>query len=93
MDTLISNLTGYVEAKVELIKIEVQRDVASGIAKAIAYLIIAFVFGMMLLLLSVGIALLLAERFGNFWGFGIVSAVYLITGIVLYTRREAIIRD
>jgi len=93
LDQLIENLTGYVESKVELIKVDVRQDVTDGIAAAITYLIIAFVFAMVLLLLSVGIALVLAQRFGNFWGFGIVAAFYLVAGIILYSRREAMTRD
>src|SRR5688572_10241369 len=44
VDSLLGNLTGYVETRVELLKIEVKEDVAKGLAQAVSYLFIAFVF-------------------------------------------------
>jgi hypothetical protein len=93
LDTLIENLTGYVETKVELIKVEVKQDIRGAIANAITYLIIAFVFAMVLLLLSIGTAMVLAQRLGNFWGFGIVAAFYLVAGIILFARREPMSKE
>lgn len=92
LDNLISNLTGYVETKVELIKVEVRDDVISGLAKAITYLIISFVFAMVLLLLSIGLAFVLAERIGTFWGFGIVGGIYLVLGVILFFSRQSMTR-
>jgi hypothetical protein len=93
LDNLIANLTGYVETKVQLVKVEVKQDVNSGIARAITYLIIAFVFAMVLLLLSFGIALILARQLGSFWGFSIVAGFYLLTGIVLLALRESLTKS
>lgn len=88
IDSLISNLTGFVETKVELLKIEVKEDLAKGLAKAVPYLMVAFVLSLFLIFLSIGLALLLAERLGNFAGFSIVAGVYLIIGVILWFSRE-----
>lgn len=90
LDHLIENLTGYVETKVALIKVEVKQEMAEGLGKAITYMIIAFAFAMMLLFISIGIALVLAARFGNLTGFGIVAFFYLVVGIVLVANRETL---
>ena len=88
LDNLIEHLTGFVETKVEILKVEVKQDIASGLSKAISYLIIAFVFSMVLLFASLGLAVVLSAKLGLFWGYGIVGAVYLIVGIVLLAVRE-----
>jgi hypothetical protein len=92
LDTLIANLTGYVEAKVELVKVEAKKEVAAGTSRAITYLLIAFVFGMVLFFLSFGIAIVLSDVLGKFAGYGIIALVYLITGLILVARRERIIK-
>ena len=91
LDQLVSNLTGYVETKVELIKVEVRQDVQKGISQAIVYLLIAFVFALVILFFSLGVAIALANAIGPMGGYGIVAAVYLIVGIVLYAKREILI--
>lgn len=91
LDNLISNLTGYVETKVELVKVEVKEEVTKGISQAVVYLLIAFVFAMVLNLLSFGIAIALSNRIGPLAGFGAVAAVYVVAGIVLVNKRQEII--
>jgi hypothetical protein len=90
LDNLVSNLTGYLETKVELLKVEIKEDLATGLGKAINYLIIAFVFAMVLLFLSLGIAIVLEEMLGSFLGFGIVALFYTIVGIVLLLNKETL---
>ncbi|MGC1243033.1 MAG: phage holin family protein [Chryseosolibacter sp.] len=92
VDSLLSNLTGYVETRVELLKVEVKEDLSKGLAQAVAYLFIAFILALFLTFFSIGIALLLGKSLGNFAGFSIVAAVYLITGIILWFSREKIIQ-
>jgi uncharacterized membrane protein YqjE len=90
LDNLIANLTGYVETKVELVKVELKEDLASGIGTAINYLILAFVFALVILFVSTGTALVLAEKVGNFYGFGIVAAFYLVIGLILLANRKTL---
>ncbi len=91
IDNLISNLTGYVETRVELIKIELKEELAKSLAKAVAFLLIAFIAALFIIFISIAGALQLAESLGNFAGFSIVAAVYLITGIILWFSREKLI--
>jgi hypothetical protein len=88
LDNLIANLTGYVETKVELLKVEAKEELAEGLGAAINYLILAFVFALVILFISLGVAIELAERFGSFWGFGIVALFYLIIGVALLLNRK-----
>jgi uncharacterized membrane protein YqjE len=90
VDNLISNLTGYIETKVELIKVEAREDLAEGLGKAATYLIILFVFSLVVLFLSLGVAVALANVVGDFWGYGIVAGFYLMIGIVLFAKRDSL---
>jgi hypothetical protein len=91
LDNLISNLTGLVETKIELLKVEVKEDIVSGLAKGVIYFLLAFVFGLVILLISLGIAVLLAEEIGALGGYGIVAVFYLIIGLILMAKREDLI--
>ena len=91
VDSLLSNLTGYVETRVELLKIEVKEDVAKGLAQAVTYLFIAFIMALFLTFVSIAVALLLGERLGNIAGFSIVGLIYLVAGLILWSLREKLI--
>jgi uncharacterized membrane protein YqjE len=91
LDNLISNLTGLVETKIELLKVEVREDFAKGLAKGIYYFILAFVFGLVILFVSFGVAVLLSEKIGVLGGYGIVAAFSLIVGLILLSKRENLI--
>lgn len=91
VDSLLSNLTGYVETRVELLKVEVKEDLSKGLAQAVAYLFIWFIVALFLTFFSIGIALLLGNSLGNVAGFAIVAAVYLIAGLTLWFSREKLI--
>lgn len=91
IDNLISNLTGYVETKVELLKIEVKEELAKSLAKAVAYLLIAFILAVFIIFISIGVALWIGGTLGNFAGFAIVAGVYLVTGLILWFSREKLI--
>jgi hypothetical protein len=91
VDSLLSNLTGYVETRVELLKIEVKEDVAKGLAKAIAYLFLAFIAALFITFVSIAAALLISQRLGNFAGFSIIALAYLLMGVILWLSRERLI--
>ena len=91
VDNLLSNLTGYLETRVELLKLEVKEDLAASLAIAVTFLFIAFVLALFLTCISIGIALLLSLRWGNFAGFSIVGLAYLITGLSLWFSRVRLI--
>lgn len=93
IDSLLSNLTGYVESRVDLLKVEVREDLAKALAQAITYLFIAFILALFLTFVSIAVALLLSTRLGNFAGFSIVGAVYLLTGIILWFSRGKLISN
>ena len=91
LDTIIENLTGLVETRIELLKVEARENIAKALAQAVAYLFITFLFVLFIAFLSIAIALVLSERLGNFAGFWIVGGLYLILGLILWFSRDRII--
>lgn len=91
VDNFVKNLQGYVESRVELLKIEAKEEVAKGMAYAVLYLCMAFVFALFITFLSIAVALVLATLWGNFAGFSIVGGVWLIVGVILWFSRDALL--
>lgn len=90
LDSMASNLTGYVEARMELLKIEIKEDVARGVSKVVVFVVLAFAFMLFIFFISVGLAYWIGESLGAPAGFAIVSAVYLLIAIILFVKRDDI---
>ena len=90
MDTLIENITGYVEARIELMKIEMKEEVAKGLAKAFVFIVITAVLTLFVLLISMAVAYKIGEAVGTFGGFAIVAGFYLLIGVMLFLFRDSI---
>lgn len=91
VDSLLNNLSGYVETKIELLKIEVKEDLAKSLSKVILYFLITFMFALFITFISIAVALVLSANLGTFAGFSIVSIFYLLIGFILLLSREKII--
>jgi uncharacterized membrane protein YqjE len=90
MDSLIEHMTGFVETRIELLKIEMKEELAKTLSKALVYIVI---FGMVLLfilLISVAGAYKIAESVGTSGGFTIVASIYLLVGLIIYAFRNSI---
>ena len=91
LDNLISNLSGYVETKAELIKIEIREDMSRILSQGIVVITTIFFGLIFLLFFSVGLAQYLNTFFeDSFVGFFLVSAVYLIAFIAFLVFRKTI---
>lgn len=90
LDTLIENLTGYVETRIELTKIEIKEDLAKGLAKVGVFALIGAVLALFIILISVAVAYLLAKSVGTFGGFAIVAGFYLLLALLLFAFKDAI---
>ena len=90
VDSLIHNLTDYIETRIALIKADVKDDVMKAMRAGIIYGAIAILGFFFALFLSLTIALALNALLDSwFWGFAIVTGVYLITLVVLYSLRNS----
>jgi uncharacterized membrane protein YqjE len=87
LDGIMSNLTGYIEARIELMKVEIKEDIAKALAKAVVYALIGFVATLFILFISMAIAYKIGEATSFFIGFMIVAAFYVLLGLVLWFVR------
>jgi hypothetical protein len=91
LDNLVSSLTGYVEARIELLKSEIREDVSKAIAKSlvtVAMLLLAFMF---LIFFSIGLAYFFNRFFDETYaGFWAVAGMYGIIFLLLLLFRKSI---
>jgi hypothetical protein len=91
LDGLIDNISGYVDARVKLLKIEVREDVAKVITRGLVFAVLFLIGFMFVVFLSIGIALILNQYFTNdFVGFLIVSGFYLFVFLVAVIMRKQV---
>src|SRR5688572_22397054 len=88
LDGIMSNLTGYIEARIELMKVEIKEDVAKALSKAVVFAILGFIATLFILFISMAVAYKIAEVTSLFTGFLVVAGFYLITGSILWFIRD-----
>jgi uncharacterized membrane protein YqjE len=93
VDSFINNLTGYLETRIELLKVEAKEELSKGLSNVLVFLLLAFVFALVIVFFSVAIALVIGEYLGNRSGFAIVGGIYLVLGIVLAVKRNSLIQS
>lgn len=93
LDGLVSNLTGYFEGRIELMKYEMKEDLARGLAKVSVLMLAALLFTFFLIFISVAVAFKLSESMGEFNGFGIVAAFYLLLLVGIVVFRNSISKN
>lgn len=89
IESLVQKSNEYVETRLELFKLKLvdkTTQVASAIASGLVLFIIAFI---VFVVFNIGLALLIGDLVGkSYWGFFILAAIYVLTGLVLYSSRE-----
>ena len=89
-DSLIHNLTDYLETRIALVKAEVKDDIMKAMRAAMIFGAIAVLGLFFLLFLSLTAALALnAALDSGFWGFAIITGLYLIILLVLFSLRNS----
>jgi uncharacterized membrane protein YqjE len=92
LNDIASNLTGYIETRMELLKIEIREDIAKGMSRVIVFILMAFVFTLFVFFVSMAAAYKLGEFAGQFGGFAIIAGIYLLVALVLFLARERLTR-
>jgi hypothetical protein len=92
IERLTDSLKKYVSINYELISLQATERSATVISRLVRNMIIGQIAILFLLFFSICVSFFISEYIGNnYAGFGIVSAFYLVTGIVLIlTRKNAI---
>jgi hypothetical protein len=84
-DSMIGNLMGYIDTRIDLVKLEVQMKLKSGMVSLLHAIVLGFAAFMAVIFLNIFIALVLNDLLDStFWGFGIVTLFYLILLVILF---------
>ncbi len=90
LDNLVDNASGYVEARLELYKMEIREDVAKVLSRAIIYMTIGFFGFLLLIFFSIGLAYFLNQYFAETYvGFWIVSGIYGLAFLIFLVFRKS----
>jgi uncharacterized membrane protein YqjE len=93
LDTLISNLSGYVEARVELVKIEIRDEVAVVLSRGLMLMLIFMVGFLCLLFAMLGLAQYLnAILESAYAGYLIVALFFGLVLLILLISRKGFFR-
>lgn len=90
LDGLIGNLTGYIETRMELVKMEMREEIAKAVARLSVLVVVLAALSLFILFFSVSIALLIGEQLGFFEGFAIVAGFYLLITLAMITLRSSV---
>jgi hypothetical protein len=78
-DNIITNLTGYLDTRIDLVRLELQQKMTDGVVGAMHGATLAILGLLFLIFVSIFAGLALnAALDSSFWGFGIVAGFYLL---------------
>ena len=93
VESLVDSVKDYVDTRLDLLKLKGIDKSSSFLSLLISMLVIILIGFLSVIFLSIGIALLLGDLLGNsYYGFFIVTGLYVITGLVLYSSREKLLK-
>jgi len=90
LDGLLDVVNGYIETRVELVKLEVKEDMAKAMATVATLFILIFVSALIVIFISIALAIKVGEYAGTFGGFASVAGFYLILLLILILSKEAV---
>ena len=91
LDSLLQHMTGYVEARIELMKVEFREDLAKSMARAIILITLILVSFLFLLFLSIGLAhFIISYTHVAYIGYWSVAGLYLVFFLLLFLFRQPI---
>jgi len=91
LDNLIENLSGYVETRVELVKLEVREEIAKVLSHALMIGVLLLLALLFILFISLGWANYLNSYFkDSFSGYWIVAGMYGVPCLFIYLLRKRI---
>ncbi len=93
VEELAGTIKEYVNTRIESVKLRAAEKSSVIIANVLAVMMVAVLLLFFIGLASVALSISLGEWIGNTWaGFLIVSCLYLLIGIIVWTARGRIIR-
>lgn len=89
VEELFYKLKDYGETTLDLYKLKGISKVSGIISGAITSVLLLVLLFLVLICISVGLSLLIGSWLGNvYWGFFIMTAIYIIIGLILFAGRK-----
>ena len=89
IESFIEKIKNYVETNVKLLKLKAIDKSSTFVSIIIDYLIAFLVFGIFIILLNIGLALLIGEWLGEaYYGFFIMAVLNLLVGLLLIKNTK-----
>ena len=83
-DSLIGNLTGYLDTRIDLVRLELQQKVSAAFVGTIHGVTLAMLALLFIIFVSIFAGLALNSALNSdYWGFGIVAGFYLLLLILV----------
>ena len=93
LDSIMDHISGYLETRVALVKMEIREEVASAMSRVLIIMIMIFTGILFLLFISVGLAEYLNQVLGgDFVGFMIVGGFYGLLLLVMIIFRKSLLK-
>lgn len=93
VEDLAGHVQEYVNNQIDTIKLNTAEKGAKLMTSTLTMTVCLFIFGVFTLFISLALAFALAKATGEmYWGFLIVSGIYLLVGILVYVQREKFLK-
>jgi uncharacterized membrane protein len=88
-NTMVANLMGYVDTRIDLIRLEAQTKLKEGFMGLLHAMVMGVAAFMALIFLNIFLGLLLNHLLNSsFWGFGIITLIYVIIFVVFLSTAD-----
>lgn len=93
LEEIIQKLKEYAEVRLNLFRLRAIHKFSGFMATVVTTLFFLVFFGAILLCITIGAAFLLGEFLGKtYLGFFALAGIYLVIAIILYIKRDSLIR-
>jgi F0F1-type ATP synthase assembly protein I len=88
-NSMVTNLMGYVDTRIDLIRLEAQTKLKEGFMGLLHAMVMGVSAFMALIFLNIFLGLLLNELLDStFWGFGIITLIYVIIFVIFLSTAD-----
>jgi hypothetical protein len=93
LESLVERATDYGKTSFELVKLQAVDKSSEVVSSIIPHTVVIILFSSFMLFLNLGLALWIGEVLGKlFYGFFIVSAFYVLTGLVIHLFMHKLLK-
>ncbi|MGH2566286.1 MAG: phage holin family protein [Ginsengibacter sp.] len=93
VEELFEKLKEYADTRLELFKLKSVNKISGFTSSVLTMIVLVLVLSVVLFCITIGLALVIGDWTGKaYYGFFIVAGIYFIIGLVLYSKRDKLIK-